>query len=88
MKKSILLLLLLSMILAACSKPTTIEQSKNEEKTYVIKAGHAASRIILRKSHLKSLKRSLKVIARGKLRLKFIQKANLVEKEKCLNKCY
>ena len=44
MKKIYIVLLIVSIILAACSNSTTTEQSNNEEKTYVIKAGHAASK--------------------------------------------
>src|ERR1700741_2757441 len=77
MKKSILLLLILSMILAACSKPTTVEQRENEEKTYVIKAGHAASKEHFAQKSFEKFKEIVETNSKGKIKVEIYPEGEL-----------
>ena len=69
MKKYILLVLILSLILAGCSKPTTREQSGSDEKIYVIKAGHAASKEHFAQKSFEKFKEIVETNSKGKIKV-------------------
>ena len=77
MKKYILLLLILSLILAGCSKPTTIEQSDSEEKIYVIKAGHAASKEHFAQKSFEKFKEIVETNSKGKIKVEIYPEGEL-----------
>ena len=77
MKKYILLLLILSLILAGCSKPTTREQSGSDEKIYVIKAGHAASKEHFAQKSFEKFKEIVETNSKGKIKVEIYPEGEL-----------
>ena len=77
MKKNIFLLLIVSIILAACSNSTTTEQSNKDEKTYVIKAGHAASKEHFAQKSFEKFKELVESKSKGRIKVEIYPEGEL-----------
>ena len=77
------------MVLAACSKPTSKEEARtNEEKTYVIKAGHAASKDHFAQKSFEKFKELVETNSNGKIKVEIHPEGELGGEREMLEQAF